>query len=93
MAKAIKLDQEWEIERKADGSIEIEGDKEDAKWKSVRTIAITSCVVSCFPFGAAALINRHAWIAQCVRELAIAGCVVFIAGSVAAAVVALNAKR
>lgn len=93
MTKRVPQDTEYEYEKKADGSVEVEGDREDPKWKSVRTITITTCVVSCFPFGAAALINRHAWIAQCVRELSIAGCVVFAAGFLTAAVVALKARK
>lgn len=93
MAKKQELDQEFELEREADGSLEIEGDREDAHWKTVRTIAITTCVVSCFPFGAAAVINRHAWIAQCVRELSVAGCAVFAAGCLAAVFVAVKRPK
>jgi hypothetical protein len=89
---ALPLDSEFEYEKKADGSIESEGDREDAHWKTVRCMSITTCVVACFPFGAAALINRHAWIAQNVRELSVAGCVVFLLGALATVAVAVNRK-
>lgn len=94
MAKKPQLDSEYEEEITApDGTkLEREGDREDPHWKTVRCLSITTCVVACFPFGAAALINRHAWIAQNVRELSVAGCVVFLLGALATVAVAVNRK-
>jgi len=95
MAKSVPQDIEYEAERKADGSVEIETDREDPKWKSVRTMAITTCVSSSILLGAtgASLVFNRMITDAVAQSISIGGAVVFSIGFAVALVVALKARK